>query len=79
MTKIITLIILSFRRIAIISVINSLNNSKAIIAITTILVALLLLPIAVMILPVVRSLLELGNPTGGSGLPKAPGQPYLFP
>lgn len=79
MTKIITVIILSFWRITIISVINSLNNSKAIIAITTILVAVLLLPIAAMILPVVSSLLGLGNLTGGSGLPKAPGQPYLFP
>lgn len=79
MTKIITVIILSFQHIAIISVINSLNNSKAIIAMTTILVAVLLLSIAVMILPVVRSLLGLGNPTGGFGLPKAPGQPYLFP
>lgn len=79
LTKIITVIILSFRRIAIISVINSLNNSKAITAITTILLAVLLLPIAEMLLPVVRSLLGLGNPTGGSGLPKVPGQPYLFP
>lgn len=79
LTKIITIIISSFQRIAIISVINNLNNSKAIRAVTTILVAVLPLPIVVMILPVARSLLGLGNLTGGSGLPKAPGQPYLFP
>lgn len=79
LTKIITVIILSFWCITIISVINSLNNSKAITAITTTLVAVLLLPIAVMLLPVVRSLLGLRNSTGGSELPKAPGQPYSFP
>ena len=57
----------------------ALITAKAITAITTVLITAPLLPAAVILQLIVRILVGHGNPKGGPGLPKAPGQPYLFP